>query len=1008
MSYLGRRFLGPLALIAVSFAGLLLLLRSALPSAVPHTAITGANAASTSAHPATRQGASTLGSGLAWLTDGVLLGLHVVAYSARVLLLLAVPLAVIRLHARRQRAEPGRMLCAELRLGRDDHASPYEISKVFDGIAGALRPSVVRRLLAGPPTLVLRVVSEGGSRSVRFLVTAPHVFHPAIAARLRATYPDTRLIPIDAAEADPFALGAIVSPGAALRARLHREPLQPVPVEVLRVKKARRWVWALSTTKDYEHSVVESLVSVMHALPGGCVVELLLTPAPAILERYTGHALKGRERRFMTSSNALGPAEPGVESVVAQKHIQGAVEGVGRAWWWFDYRIVVPHGQEPYARQVAGVVQETRGENYLRVRAMRLRRRLYAWRSARGAPQLYPALWSGALSSAEVASLWHLPTLRLKAVPLHRISAREIPATSAISRDPAHALMRDEYGPVGIHPGDRRKGWMLLGAQGTGKSAALAPHVKSVGEDDSRAGIVIDPKEDLARLCLSLIPARRTLHYLDLGAPRYGLNILTAGQLSPEIKADVLIAVIRELTGESSVGPRSDMFLRSAIQAVTIVEPVPTLHHVWAMLNPFIAGYREWVTRELRGYHEIDFVREYWEQTFPATLAANPRFITEALAAPANKIGRFLTSPSLNLLMTHPIQLDLESIIRQREILIVNGSKGAIGEDNANYFCSMLIVLVQRTLHQIQRTAIGDRVQTALVIDEAHNMFIRSFATLLSEGRSGGIEVTAAFQYTGQIEDEKVKKGIKSLLQNISLFRQRDFDDARAAAALAMEVFQDNIKGDTEDQRRTRIDPMDIVKRPDYSAVNLWLAGGVPQPAATATTEPMERLVDTPEALRAREHHEAEQRRRGDHPHDHGRYIQPPLVWSVHIPVITKFRTIHIDLNAWPGRPPIEQVQRVAALLKARNGDSIAHVAEPTDPSRRRFATVLPDTPGEPGWLPEGRYTIQVLAWITGQDAPRTWTPAVQDDDGNEVALQIELADEPRRPCQDHDLAVAA
>lgn len=399
MSYLGRRFLGPLALIAVSFAGLLLLVRSALPHAVPHAAIAGANAASTSAHTATagaqaatRQGTSTLGSGLSWLTNWLLVGLHVAIYTVCSLMVLAVPVAVMRLRARRQRSEPGRMLCAELRLGRDDHASPYEISKVFDGIAGALRPSIVRRLLAGPPTLVLRVVSEGGSRSVRFLVAAPRIYHPAIAARLRATYPDTRLTPIEAAEADPLNLGAIVSPWVAIRARLRREPLQPVPVpvDVLRLKKARRWVWALSTTKDYEHSVVESLVAVMHSLPGPCVVELLLTPAPSVLERYTGHALKGRERRFMTSSNALGPAEPGVESVVAQKHIQGAVEGVGRAWWWFDYRIVVPRGHEPYARQVAGVVQETRGENYLRVRAMRLRRRLYACRCTRGLPQLFP------------------------------------------------------------------------------------------------------------------------------------------------------------------------------------------------------------------------------------------------------------------------------------------------------------------------------------------------------------------------------------------------------------------------------------------------------------------------------------------------------------------------------------------------------------------------------------------------------------------------------------------
>jgi hypothetical protein len=990
MPYFGRRFLGPLTLIAVSFAGLLLLLRSVLPGTFPHTAITGA-------HAAARQGSSTLGSLLTSLTDVVVLCLHIATYTVCALLLLAVPVAVVRLRARRRRARMGHVLCSELRLGRDDHASPYEVSKVFDGIAGALRPHLLGRVLRGPETLILKIANDPGARTVRFFVCAAPGFHAPIAARLSATYPDVKLSLLDASGSDPLGLVAgIPSPLQTLTARLHGQRPAPLGVEVLRLKKARRWLWALATTKDYEHAPIESLVSVMHATRTSCVVELMLTPAPVLLDRYARRALRGRERSLKLEGG-FSPQEPGLQSVVAQKHLKGALEGVGRALWWFDYRILVPAGAHGAGRHIAGVVQETRAENYLRVRVMRVRRGLYAWRSARGLPPLFPALWSGVLSSAELASLWHLPTLRLKGVPLQRISAREITAANAISRDPAHALMRDEHGPVGIHPRDRRKGWMLLGAPGTGKTAALAPHVKSVGEDDERAQIVVDPKEDFARLCLSLIPPRRTVHYLDLGAPRYGLNILTTAWLSPEIRADILIAVIRELAGESSVGPRSDMFLRSAIEAVTIVEAVPTLHHVWAMLDPFDPGYREWVTRELRGYHEVDFVREYWEHTFPLTVKANPRFVTEALAAPVNKIARFLTSPSLNLLMTHPIQLDLESIIRKREILIVNGSKGAIGEDNANLFCSMLIVLVQRTLHQIQRAAVQDRVQAALVIDEAHNFFTPSFATLLSEGRSGGIEVTAAFQYTGQIEDERVKAGIKSLLQNISLFRQRDFEDARAAAALAMEVFQDNIRGDTEDQRQNRIDPMDIVKRPDYSAVNLWLAGGVPQPASTANTEPMERLVDTSEAVRAREHHEREQQRRGDHPHDHGRYIQPPLIHSIKAPIVARHRSVHVDLPGWSQCPPSANISRVAVVLKPKKGDPIAYVADSSDGSRRRYTVELPEEK-QTGWVPAGFYGVQVLVWITGEPAPRSWAPTVGDKEIGERELTIEVVDEPRRP----------
>src|SRR6202035_2801240 len=204
MSYFTRRYVGPLTLIAVSLAGLLLLLRSTAPSLFGH-------AAAASAHFAKSHSGATPASVLTWLADIVTLGLRVAFYTFCALLAFAAAVAIVRLRARRQRAQTGEVLCAELRLGRDDQASPYEIGKVFDGIAGALRPGIIRRPLMGSPTLTLKIVSEGGARSVRFLVQAPPVYHASIAARLRATYPDTRLVPIDPAHADPFTLTSVSS-----------------------------------------------------------------------------------------------------------------------------------------------------------------------------------------------------------------------------------------------------------------------------------------------------------------------------------------------------------------------------------------------------------------------------------------------------------------------------------------------------------------------------------------------------------------------------------------------------------------------------------------------------------------------------------------------------------------------------------------------------------------------------------------------------------------------------
>jgi hypothetical protein len=186
------------------------------------------------------------------------------------------------------------------------------------------------------------------------------------------------------------------------------------------------------------------------------------------------------------------------------------------------------------------------------------------------------------------------------------------------------------------------------------------------------------------------------------------------------------------------------------------------------------------------------------------------------------------------------------------------------------------------------------------VIDEAHNVFTPSFATMLSEGRSGGLEAVCAFQYSEQIVDDRVKAGVKSLLQNISIFRLREFEDARAAAALAMEVFADNIRGEVEDQRRLRIDPMDIINLPTWRAVNLWLADGArPQPAFTAETMPIEPYLQTPEAKQRETSHLQHQRRCGHHPHDHDKYIEPPHAWTIDTPVITCHRTGLIDLGGW-------------------------------------------------------------------------------------------------------------
>src|ERR1039458_3499125 len=93
MSYFQRRFLGPLLLIAAGFVALLLQIHHYAPSLLRH-------AASTSTHTAPPRGAATGPSPLAWITNAVSLCLHLAAYTAGLMLLLAVPVLIARLRAR--------------------------------------------------------------------------------------------------------------------------------------------------------------------------------------------------------------------------------------------------------------------------------------------------------------------------------------------------------------------------------------------------------------------------------------------------------------------------------------------------------------------------------------------------------------------------------------------------------------------------------------------------------------------------------------------------------------------------------------------------------------------------------------------------------------------------------------------------------------------------------------------------------------------------------------------
>jgi hypothetical protein len=753
--------------------------------------------------------------------------LHLVELGAAALVGVGLLILISRARHRRRRVRATQRW--ELRLGRDDVANPYHVQEAFEGIAGAIGVRWYERLWRGPEHLALEI-HRLPDASIRFVLAAPRYLEPAISGPLEDLYPDVEL---QAADGAPDWAGTVV-----------------------RLKKRASFVLSIQTTRNYEHAFSETLVALMAKGRGELSVQLMLVPAPGFVHRRARALLKRRERGLQHADHR-DPGELGIDSVVEAKELKGALELQHRTLYLFDLRVA---GEDRASvRRVAGLFSQLRSENELVRREIRARRLMYGRRIAAAVPNPFPALRTGVLSTSELATVWQLPRGRVKHGGLLRSSVRRASAPAGIERDAERVLMRDERGPVSIGAGDRKYGHALIGGQGGGKSSVMARHFANDTRDPDRAVILIDPKGPLAELCLGLAPADRTVHYLDLGRPEVGINPLTI-KASPGARAAVFLQALIEANPPGAIQAASDSFLRQAIAAVCTVERQPTLWHIYRMLDLGPSQYRASVVSRLADHDEAQFARRYWQREFPS-LIKDRGYAAQALNPPRNKIERLISTREIDTVLRHPVNLDLEGILRRGEVLIVAGAKSAVGEDNTILVNHVLLQLLRRAIQAQEDLADADRRTVSLLIDEAHNVLTPSVAKMLAEGRSAGLEAVFAWQYSAQIRDEVIRSGVRSLLQSISIFRMREIEDARSLAGLAMEVYSDHISIEQDEQERLRFSPDDILRLPVHRAINLWVADGVPRSGFLAQTLPMEPLRSSELA----EHHRHRQRARGGH-----------------------------------------------------------------------------------------------------------------------------------------------
>ncbi len=300
----------------------------------------------------------------------------------------------------------------------------------------------------------------------------------------------------------------------------------------------------------------------------------------------------------------------------------------------------------------------------------------------------------------------------------------------------------------GIKQDDRRRHMYVVGSTGMGKSEFL----KNMAIQDIEAGrgvCFIDPHGDSANDLLDFVPEERIkdVIYFDPDDLEYPIafNVMEGiGFDYRHLVASGLVGVFKKIWGVEAWSGRMEYILNNTILAL-LEYPDSTLLGINRLMSS--KEYRKKVVANITD----PIVKAFWTDEF-AKYA--DKFATEATAAIQNKVGQFASNNLIrNILGQSKSKIDIRKIMDEGKILIVNVSRGKIGEDASRLLGAFLVTKIQ--LAAMSRVDIPekDRRDFYLYVDEFQHFATESFANILSEARKYHLSLVMAHQYIKQMEE---------------------------------------------------------------------------------------------------------------------------------------------------------------------------------------------------------------------------------------------------------------
>ena len=433
-----------------------------------------------------------------------------------------------------------------------------------------------------------------------------------------------------------------------------------------------------------------------------------------------------------------------------------------------------------------------------------------------------PARDGRLMSHEEIATLYHPPTSTVAAEGMQstEFSELEPPSQFRSGEEPdavtiGRVLFRSNAGLIGIDADARRRHLYVVGSTGAGKSTLLLNLIRQ----DMQAGrglTVIDVHGDLAEAAIRLVPKHRTNEAVIFDAAAEQVVPFNPLACPDPARVDQVtsgvVSAFKKLY--DSWGPRLENLLRYTV--FTTVEQGGTLLQMLQLLTD--KAYRDQVVARVSD----DVVRSFWTNEFAAW---NAQYRTEAVSSVTNKLMPFLTSRRLRAITSGSSKesLNLRRVMDDQQILIVNISRGRLGQDNATLLGSLLLTSIEQAAMTRAEIPEHERRDHYLYLDEFQSLTTPSTAIMLSESRKYRLCLTLSHQLTKQLDPDTYHSVIGNCGTILS-FRVGLEDAELLAPALSKHPGQ--------------LTPADLCNLPNYTAYARLLIDGHPSRPFSLRTLP--------------------------------------------------------------------------------------------------------------------------------------------------------------------------